>query len=159
MPFDKEKRLNELLAHFKQTDQFYDKFKDEFKNKIVDLILDYQPECLNKKEAINEMVMLYASEVISATESVIDKDENYPEYRKIEELDYMNKLLHKEMNSSKHIERNKFSETIHIEAKKLVVKHFPDIINLSNHGFRLLERNMKMYLLHFMAQFMSIVEK
>lgn len=154
MPFDKERRLNELFADFKRTDQFYISFKLEFEEQLFDIILDYCPSFV-QKNVLHEMILLYATEVLSISESVIDKDQSYPEYRMIEELDYMNRLLIKEQVIAID---DDFSKTIHSKVKALIVKHYPNIMDLTNHGFRLLERNMKMYLYSFVSQFMSFVK-
>ena len=89
----------------KKTDRFYDRFKLEFEEIIFDLILDFYPG-FTQKNVLDEIVTLYATEIFSASESVIDKDKNYPEYRKIEELEYMNKVLYKEKGMAG---RNEFS--------------------------------------------------
>jgi len=154
MSFDKEKRLNKLFADFKRTDEFYISFKREFEELLFDIILDYHPNFI-QKNVLHEIISLYATEVFSASESVIDKDHSYPEHRMIEELQYMDRLLTKEQAMAFD---NDFSNTIHDKVKALVVKHYPNIINLSMHGFRLLERNLKLYLYGFISQFMSFVK-
>lgn len=154
MPFDRERRLNELFADFKRTDQFYVSFKLEFEEHLFDIILDYHPN-FDQKNVLHEMISLYATEVLSASESVIDKDQSYPEHRMIEELEYMDRLLNKEQAMAIDDE---FSNTIHNKVKELIVIHYPNILDLSNHGFRLLERNMKMYLYGFISQFISFVK-
>ncbi|MGQ1786104.1 MULTISPECIES: hypothetical protein [unclassified Saccharicrinis] len=154
MPFDKERKLNELFTNFKRTDKFYAEFKLEFKSVIMDVILDYYPE-FKQKDVLNDMMGHYATEVLSATESVLDKDKNYPEERKIEELGYMDRLLNKEQVIAR---QSAFSETVHQKVKELIVAHYPNIVDLSTYGFRLLERNMKMHLIGFISQFLSFVK-
>ncbi|WP_066627258.1 hypothetical protein [Labilibacter marinus] len=154
MTFDKERRLNQLFADFKRTDQFYAKFKSEFEELIFDIILDYYPH-FSQKDILEEMIGIYASEVLSATESVIDKDKNYPDFRKEEELGYLNRLLTKEKAM---VTESEFSDTIHLKVKEIAVMHYPAISDLSTHGFRLLERNMKMHLYRFTSEFISFVK-
>ncbi len=154
MPFNKEDRINDILAGFKKTDQFYSKFKAEFESDVFDIILDFYPH-FKQKDVLNEMIQMYASETLSATEAVLDKDNHYPEYRKLEEIEYMNKILAKEKGM---YSENEFSEALHNRIKAIVVKHYSDVMDLSNHGFRLLERNLKMYLLGFVSQFESFVK-
>ncbi|GAF05656.1 hypothetical protein [Saccharicrinis fermentans] len=154
MSFDKEERLNELYTEFNRTDEFYAQFRKQFNTVIIDVVLDYYPG-FKQKDVLNDMIDQYASEILSATESVLYKDKNYPKYRKLEEIEYMDRFLNKEEVIANPDE---FSETTHKIVKAFIVSQYQNIIHLSAQGFRLLERYMKMHLMAFISQFLSFVK-
>ncbi|TLX74698.1 hypothetical protein E9993_12350 [Labilibacter sediminis] len=145
--------MNQLFKDYNKTKKLHTQFKKAFTASIIDVVLDFHPH-YNQIDILNELILLYASEILNATEEVLDKDSKYSEDRKIEELDCMNRVINKE---SLMVDENDFSEQVHLKAKALVVNFFPQVIHLSNYGFRLLELNTKMYLYSFIAQFNSFV--
>jgi hypothetical protein len=154
MTFDKDKHMNKLYASLKQKDTFNTAFKKAFETSVYDIILDekYPNLHLNK---LTKLINLYASEIISITETVIDKDENFPDYRLKRELDSMSQLVIKiekgELNTplSQHLFNN---------TKELIVKFFPKIMDLSKYGFLLLEQYALMIHYDFITPFKSLVK-
>ncbi len=104
---------------------------------------------------IDTLLGIFATQVFNSTESVIDKDTTYPEYRLVEELDVMRKIVSKIPGFDRNSD---FSETIHQKAKALMVEHFEATLDLSANGFRLLELNSKMHTLEFVANFYSLTD-
>jgi len=49
-----------------------------------------------------------------------------------------------------------FGEAVHLKAKELMVSHFEAIYNLSSIGFRLLEKNARLYNWEFVSNFLLI---
>jgi len=147
--FDSENRMRHLSEVFKKTDEFYSSFKKEFGRSIYTVIHEFYP-AFEPGHVLDDILQVYAEEILSATESVIDKDHSYPEYRLDEELRIMNRLVNRESDPRQN---EAFMEAVHRRVKKLMVTHYPDIAGLSGYGFRLLEKNAKMYNLEFMANF------
>lgn len=152
--FDSEGNMKFILEEIKKADTFYNLFKKEFSELIFTNIQEFYPDILPGKE-IDELLEAYAVAILNATESVIDKDRNYPMYRLEEELGTMNRLT---LRLSKLEENNDFREAVHLSAKELMVKYFSAIYDLSSTGFRLLEKNAKLYNWEFASNFESIFE-
>jgi hypothetical protein len=150
--FDSIENLKFILEEIKKTDTFYNLFKKEFSILIYASMQEFYPDILYCDE-IDELLQSYAVAILNATESVVDKDRNYPMYRLEEELGTMNKLT---LKLSKLEENNDFREAIHQKAKELMVKYFNAIYDLSSTGFRLLEKNAKLYNWEFVSNFESI---
>jgi len=150
--FDSAGNLKFILEEIKKTDTFYNLFKKEFSVLIYNKIQEFYPNILPDEE-IDELLEAYAVAILNASESVIDKDRNYPMYRLEEELGTMNRLT---LKLSKLEENNDFREAVHLQAKQLIVKHFAAIYDLSSTGFRLLEKNAKLYNWEFASNFESI---
>jgi len=151
--FDSAGNLKFILEEIKKTDTFYNLFKKEFSELIYTNIQEYYPEIILPGKEIDELLEAYAVAILNATESVIDKDRNYPMYRLEEELGTMNRLT---LKLSKLEENSDFREAVHLQAKELMVKHFVAIYDLSSTGFRLLEKNAKLYNWEFASNFESI---
>lgn len=151
--FDNEGNLKFILEEIKKTDTFYNLFKKEFSELIYTNIHKFYPEILPGEE-IDELLEAYAVAILNATESVIDKDRNYPIYRLEEELSTMNRLT---LRLSKLEKNMDFREAVHLHAKKLMVRYFAAIYDLSSTGFRLLEKNAKLYNWEFASNFESII--
>jgi len=151
--FDNEGNLKFILEEIKKTDTFYNLFKKEFSELIYTNIHKFYPEILPGEE-IDELLEAYAVAILNATESVIDKDRNYPIYRLEEELSTMNRLT---LRLSKLEKNMDFREVVHLHAKKLMVRYFAAIYDLSSTGFRLLEKNAKLYNWEFASNFESII--
>ena len=151
--FDNEGNLKFILEEIKKTDTFYNLFKKEFSELIYTNIHKFYPDILPGEE-IDELLEAYAVAILNATESVIDKDRNYPMYRLEEELSTMNRLT---LRLSKLEKNMDFREAVHLHAKELMVKYFVAIYDLSSTGFRLLEKNAKLYNWEFASNFESII--
>jgi hypothetical protein len=150
--FDNQGNLKFILEEIKKADTFYNLFKNEFSVLIYNTIQEFYPEIRPHKE-IDELLVDYAVAILNATESVIDKDQNYPVYRLEEELSTMNRLT---LRLSNPEQNNEFREAVHLRAKELMVKYFDAIFDLSSTGFRLLEKNAKLYNWEFGSNFKII---
>jgi len=150
--FDNEGNLKFIFEAIKKADTFYNLFKKEFSTLIYHIVQEFYPETMPGDE-IDELLQAYAVAILNATESVIDKDRNYPSYRLEEELATMNLLT---LRLSKPEENNTFREAVHLKAKELMVNHFTGIFDLSSTGFLLLEKNAKLYNWEFASSFDSI---
>jgi len=150
--FDHEGNLKFILAEIKKTDTFYNLFKKEFSVLIYRIIQEFYPDTRPGDE-IDDLLQNYAVAILNATESVIDKDRNYPLYRLEEELATMSRLT---LKLSKPEENNAFREAVHLKAKELMVNNFTGIYDLSSTGFRLLEKNAKLYNWEFASNFQII---
>lgn len=150
--FDEEGNMKFILDEIHKTDTFYNLFKKEFSEVISKIIHEFYPEA-DPNEEIDNLLLSYSVAILNSTESVIDKDCNYPAYRLREELESMNRITLKLLQSS---DNKYFSEALHIKTKELIVKHFSKIFNLSSTGFRLLEKNSFLYTLEFVSGFLAV---
>ena len=151
--FDDEGNMKFILEEIQKADTFYNLFKKEFSELVYNIIQEYYPETVSVDE-IDNLLLAYSVAILNSTESVIDKDRNYPLYRLEEELDAMSRITLK-LSQSEDI--RDFAESVHLKVKALMVKHFNDIYNLSSNGFRLLERNASLYNWEFVSSFISIL--
>ncbi len=151
--FDSIGNLKFILEEIKKTDTLYNRFKKEFTELVYADIQEYYPDTRSSEE-IDVLIEAYAVALLNGTESVIDKDRNYPMYRLEEELDTMNQLTLKLSNIK---ENDAFREAIHLKAKELMVKYFASVYDLSSTGFRLLEKNAKLYNWEFASNFESTI--
>lgn len=151
---DSEDNLNipDLIKEFENIDILQRKIKAEFTQSVYAVIIDCYPN-FKRFDKLFEALEQYASHIINATGSVIDKDIHYPEYRLKEELDKMQSLV-RERKGDERITLF-FDEMIN-ESKKIMVKYFPKLINLSGNGFRLLDANALIYGLAFELDFNAI---
>ncbi len=145
--FEREEKFRQLLKEFEQTDAFYAEFKTTFTIEMFLLIREYYP-AIKTEPVIDRIIDMYANELISSTEAVLDKDINSPEYRKIEEIDRLTVLIKRESPSK---EDPDFIEKSHLKAKEVMVQFYPDIQELSSEGFKMLELNSKLHHLIFLA--------
>lgn len=150
--FDDEWNMKFILEEIKKTDTFYNTFKKEFSGLIFHIVQEFYPEAMQNDEMDN-LLLAYSVAILNSTESVIDKDCNYPTYRLEEELDAMNRIASKLSQSA---EDKDFAEAVHLKAKELMVKHFAAIYDLSSIGFRLLEKNAYLYCSEFVSNFQAI---
>lgn len=96
-----------------------------------------------------------ANEVFNTTESVIDKDLNYPIYRMRKELHIMKRLSNEKDQSN---ENPILFADISNFSKKLAVDYFPGVFNLSGNGFRLLESNI-IYLVYVFLEWVHTTNR
>jgi hypothetical protein len=150
--FDEEGNMKFILEEIQKADTFYNSFKKEFSEAIFQIIQKFYPDTVHDEE-IESLLLAYSVAVLNSTESVIDKDCNYPFYRLEEELEAMNRITSSLSSSEENID---FGETVHAKAKELMVKNFAAIYNLSSIGFRLLEKNSWLYSWEFVSNFQTI---
>jgi len=150
--FDDEGNMKFILDEIKKTDTFYNLFKKEFSDIISLIILDFHPELVNKED-IDNLLLSYSVAILNSTESVIDKDRNYPFYRLEEELESMNRITSKLSLSEDNID---FGIAVHEKTKELMVKYFTAIFDLSSNGFRLLEKNAWLYTYEFVSGLLTV---
>lgn len=151
--FDEEGNIKFILEEIQKADTFYNAFKKEFSEKILPIIQEFYPDGKLNGEMEN-LLLAYAVAVLNSTESVIDKDRNHPLYRLEEELEAMTRIT---LNTSSSEENRDFGEIIHEKTKELMVKHFAAIYDLSSIGFRLLEKNARLYNREFVSNFLAIL--
>ena len=132
--FDNE-RIRHLFEAFKKTDEFYDSFRDEFFQVVTGEIKHSRSDLVPDSE-LHLILRSYADKLLSATESVLEKDSHYPSFRLKEELEYMNRLIAKQSGSF-----SEFDQKIHQKVKELIVHFYPQLPDLSGDGLRLLEKN------------------
>ncbi|MFW6327343.1 MAG: hypothetical protein ACOC2F_03440 [Bacteroidota bacterium] len=145
---ESEKRIRKLLEGFKQQDELHSAFKNHFIRSIYRKIENLFPGRDFGSE-LADHILLYAENIISCTETVIDKDFNYPEYRMNEEISRMKKVI-ENLSDFEH------ANTFHKEAKKSIVKYFPGVFDLSGQGFRLLEINTSFFNQGFLDNFYAL---
>ncbi len=150
--FDNEGNMKFILAEIQKTDTFYNSFQKEFSDLLLKIIQEFYPNTTIGDEMEN-LLLAYSVAILNSTESVIDKDHSYPFYRLEEELESMNRITLKLFQEEKY---NDFGEAVHLKAKKLMVKHFAAIYDLSSNGFRLLEKNARLYNWEFVSNFQAI---
>jgi hypothetical protein len=143
---DEDDVRSQFYKEFKQVDTFYESFKATFKKEITTVIEPYTFDVY--APSFEEFLEQFAVAVLSLTHSVLDKDHNYPEYRKVEDLTALQGYYAK---ASRFSDSSELSEKIHQKTKELLVNIFPDIYELTGNGFRLLDLNLKLYNLEFMA--------
>jgi hypothetical protein len=150
--FDKEEYMKFISEEIKKTGSVFGRFKKEFALRIYLIVQEFYPNIFPTEE-IEELLQAYASAILNASNSVFDKDRNYPSYRLEEELKTMNQLTLKLSNLE---ENSPFGEAIHLQAKAILVEYFSFIYGLSSTGFRLLEKNAKLYNWEFVSNFENI---
>jgi hypothetical protein len=144
--------MENIFEQFKAIDQFRAEFKELFLKQIVNTLLPFFP-FLKIDEPLEEAINTYATHILNATESVIDKDKNYPDYRLKEELERIQNIANKPVMSHHNPE---LIQALNKQVKMLIVEHFSKVFNLSGDGFRILENNALMYNRHFVNDFYII---
>lgn len=147
--FEKENLLKHILDEIKKTDEFVNTFKDDLSATLYPIIKTYYP-LADRSDAVDEVLQNYAIVITNYSESVIDKDRTYPQYRLNDELDAMTKLV-----SKLTFDNVAFTDAIGYAVKALMIKYFYDIFNLSGNGFRLLDLNAKFYVWEFNANLVT----
>lgn len=133
--FDREEFVKEMRREFEIIDDARKVFTDNLCGDIFALIRhSFSGEILTEelKAAIEDK----ATEVFLSTQSVIDKDRTFPEYRMIFELDRMRKAVNRRVEESITPEFD--SKLLHF-VKYHIVEHFSEVYNLSAEGFLLLD--------------------
>lgn len=149
--FDNEEYLREILSEFKRTDEFYTKFRNEFAVEMKMILARFYGYG-GLDSSLENDIKLYAEEIISTSESVTYKDKTYSEDRLQHEVDIMTRLVTRKPEES---ENPDFVNALHLKAKEMMVKYFPEIQELSGNGFRLLEKYARMYNWEFVVNYYS----
>ena len=89
--FDSEGNMKFILEEIKKADTFYNSFQKEFSELLLKIIRKFYPDT-SIGEEIENLLLAYSVAILNSTESVIDKDRNYPFYRLEEELESMNRI-------------------------------------------------------------------
>jgi len=130
-----------LNAEFLKIDKFLKEFRFEFEYELSELIKNLNPG-LSIDENLKEGLFQYSNHISACAESVHYKDNNYNEIRLQNELDNMTRVIDK---GSVRFQDSDFAMQTHQKAKSVMVKFFPELIDLSANGFRLLERYCLLY--------------
>ena len=138
-----------LSTEFQKIDEFLKSFRADFTQELSDI-----QNCSEKEFASDErfdhQLQNYASQIWGSAESVIDKDQNYSEIRLKEELEAMGRVIEAR---SLEFTATEYSQRLHLKAKALLVRYFPQLFDLTGNGLRLLEKYCLLYNLEFMAYF------
>ena len=148
--FDKDFHLK-LNAEFERIDKFLEKFQRHFIREQLIVASTHLDLNLSEKEK-TEQLKNYANRIFNCADSVADKDQNYNEIRLALELESITRA------TDKHPLRFRESELArqtHKKAKELLIKFFPELMELSANGFRLLEK----YCLFYNFEFISALNE
>ena len=148
--FDKDFHLK-LNAEFERIDKFLEKFQRHFISEQLIVASRHLGLNLSEKE-IAEQLKNYTNRIFNCADSVADKDQNYNEIRLALELESITRA------TDKHPLRFRESELArqtHKKAKELLIKFFPELMELSANGFRLLEK----YCLFYNFEFISALNE
>lgn len=152
--FEDEERINHIFEEFQKMDELYDEFKAEFAESMLMLIKETAPN-FEISEHFSEQLGLYALSMLNVTHSLIDKDKTYTEIRMKDELLSMQTYSSKAVVLTTNAE---LADKTLQKTKELLLKFYPDIIDLSANGFRLLELNLRLFNLEFVANFNRLLE-
>lgn len=145
-PFENKHKKHDLILAFNEIDQKRALFNEEFIARITS-ILSSSSFSYKHIKSVNEVFKNYAFLIQDITQSVIDKDRNYPVYRLEEELTKITKL-------AAHPNPTNITPNLHNlllkEVKALMVDSNKDVFNLTGLGFRLLDANAKVFLSGFL---------
>jgi hypothetical protein len=151
--FDNEERRLQFLEEFKKIDKFYNTFKEEFETEIITIIRQHYPT-FEQTEEFDELLSQFAIAALTIMHTVLDKDATYPDFRKTEDLAALHAYYAKAIQST---ENRELAVQIHQKTKELAVKYYPKIVDLSGDGFRLMELNLKLFNLEFVATIMGLM--
>lgn len=142
--FDAESRMRNLFGEFQKIDDLVFSFVTDLKSSLEIALKD-----LTMNDDDDDLIGEYAKSIFHSTESVIDKDINYPEFRMQDEVKRMNRVnaLRFELDFNESIRDELFRKT-----KEIMVRYFQGIYNLSGNGFRLLDATTKMFLHNFIVR-------
>ncbi len=147
--FNKEFHLK-LNTEFIKIEKLIREFRFEFIYELSRLIKTTNPD-LFINDAVQDRLLDYANRIFSCAESVYDKDRNYSEIRLKNELTDMTRAIEKYHASYHNYE---IAEQTNRKAKEMMVHFFPELMELSGNGFRLLEK----YCLLYNYEFISSLE-
>lgn len=144
--FNKDFHLK-LSAEFERIDKFLDKFQKRFIGK-QSIIIKTLPNTKAAQSNLEEQLTEYANRIFNCADMVADKDENYNEVRLTLELEAITRATNK---YPEHIRNTELSKQTHKKAKELLIKFFPELIELSANGFRVLEKYCLLYNYEFIS--------
>ncbi|WP_319591335.1 hypothetical protein [uncultured Draconibacterium sp.] len=148
--FNKDFHLK-LSAEFERIDKFLEKFQRHFIHE-QSLGINMFPDSYTEEKELEEQLREYANRMFNCADTVADKDENYNEFRLELELDAMTRAINK---YPEQIKKSELGRQTHQKAKELLIRFFPELMELSANGFRLLER----YCLFYNYEFISSLHK
>ncbi len=144
-----------LSSEFKNIDELLFEFQSKFVYEIFKItkkqLIDIQGE-----RDVQESILSYSLEIFSCADSVLDKNKNYSDLRLKEELDSITIAANK---IEQPPEQKEYATQTHQKAKEIMVIFFPDLIDLSANGFRLLEKYCVLYNRDFIVTVASQIEK
>ena len=148
--FDKDFHLK-LSAEFKRIDKFLEKFQRHFIREQLIVASAHLDLNLSEKEK-TEQLKNYTNRIFNCADSVADKDQNYNEIRLALELESITRA------TDKHpllFRESELARQTHKKAKELLIQFFPELMELSANGFRLLEK----YCLFYNFEFISALKE
>ena len=148
--FDKDFHLK-LSAEFKRIDKFLEKFQRHFIRE-QSVVASTQPHLNLSEKEITEQLKNYANRIFNCADSVADKDQNYNEIRLALELE---SITHATDKHPFRFRESELGRQAHKKAKELLIKFFPELMELSANGFRLLEK----YCLFYNFEFISALNE
>ena len=149
--FNKDFHLK-LHAEFERIDQFLEKFRCHFIREQL-LIAGKQLAGSVSEEELTKLAKEYATSMFSCADAVADKDENYSEMRLALELESMTRAIEK---YPLPVQNSELGQQTHLKAKELLIQFFPELVELSANGFRLLEKYCLLYNYEFIARTTSV---
>lgn len=147
--FDKEKNIENILQNFKALDRYYVGVKNGLMNNLFQIANEFYPQ-FEQNKTNKEYFDLFAMYLINSTESVVEKDKIYTPFRLSLELETTENIALKMVSHKVNIA---FEEKINHTLRKFIVENFKQIYSLSGDGFRLLEKNIKIFNFHFLSDF------
>lgn len=145
-------RMKYLYEELRKIDDLHDAFRKEFEYEIIKIIMQHKLDFC-RSTRFDEMLNQYATTILSTTFTVVDKDNTYPEYRKLKELE----LLHNLSSKIKiETEQHALAEAVLKKTKELAVKHCPKLFDLSAEGFRILDITLTLFNLDFIANIKDV---
>ncbi|MFT3740383.1 MAG: hypothetical protein QM786_16675 [Breznakibacter sp.] len=144
---EKNDLIRHILDEIKKTDEFVDAFKKDLAATLYPVVKLHDPVVAVRGD-IADLLETYAITVLNYTESIIDKDRNYPPYRLSDELEAMHRLSSKRTIDNQLLP---FKDDLVDKVKEVMVKHYHDIFDLSGTGFRLLSVNVEYYAWDFIS--------
>ena len=153
--YDKNNKLEGLFKDFTRLDMIQNAFVEELGLEVIFIIKDYFPGLRITKE-IKKNIDDYARIVLTSTQSVIDKDGSYPQFRKLDELERLSQLV---IKLEPKVESHLFESALLKASKKMMVNFYEDIFELTSEGFLLLDRNVRYFTTDFIIGIESIARK
>lgn len=149
--FNKDFHLK-LRAEFERIDQFLENFRRNFIREQLLVTVKQLAGSVSEKE-LTKLLKEYATSMFSCADAVADKDENYSEIRLALELESMTRAIEKYPGT---IQNSELGLQAHLKAKELLIQFFPELVELSANGFRLLEKYCLLYNYEFVARTTSV---
>ncbi len=133
---DNKEKIRHVFLEFEKYDKLHQEFLLEFENGIYNFIADNLDQ-YNLYEGFSDDLNTFSVSLINCAYEVLEKDNNYPEYRMEMELENMDHLF---LRYPSPAGNESFTQKFTQMAKAKMPKYFPALYQLSASGFRLLER-------------------